>query len=160
MTTEQNYPPALKQVWLWSNLLGAIFFLAIWGLCWVFLRTWLLNFTFGPFLIWGLLLAIIIWASLDIILIPFRYQVHHYQVTEQAIKLKSGFFWRSTTIIPLVRVQNISLDQGPLLRFFDLTSLVISTASDRHTLEGLTTTTAQQLQTYLLNLVNEVVEDD
>jgi putative membrane protein len=47
---------------------------------------------------------------------PFSWKRHGYAVTDFALLLRRGVFWRKLAIFPLVRLQSISSEQGPIDR--------------------------------------------
>jgi len=48
------------------------------------------------------------------------------------LRIASGFLFRSDTVVPLGRIQHIDLRQGPLMRRFDLATLVVHTAGNHN----------------------------
>lgn len=59
--------------------------------------------------------------------------------------------------IPIIKIQNISLDQGPLLRWQHLEDVTIQTASSSHTIEGLEIKEAEGLRDQLISLNKQEV---
>jgi len=53
---------------------------------------------------------------------------HHGLLTNKSLNIKSGVFFRKDTNIPLERITDISVIQGPLMRFFGIHLLNIETA--------------------------------
>ncbi|WP_081683865.1 PH domain-containing protein [Granulicoccus phenolivorans] len=96
--------------------------LAVVGLLIAPARWWLL----GPAL--GLLVIAI---PLVLIVPPVRWRVHRWEVTDQAVYSRSGFWWREWRAAPLSRVQTVDLDRGPLQRRFGLATVSVTTASSR-----------------------------
>src|SRR5690606_31504534 len=47
---------------------------------------------------------------------PFSWKRHGFAVTDFALLLRRGVFWRKLAIFPLVRLQSISSEQGPIDR--------------------------------------------
>ena len=52
-----------------------------------------------------------------------------YGIYEQEIDLLRGVLIKKRTLIPMVRVQHVDTEQGPLLRRFGLSTITISTAA-------------------------------
>ena len=95
----------------------------------------------------------------DHALVSYRYKFHRYEIQEKDIAMQHGYLFRSTTYIPIRRIQHIETDQGIFLRKYSLVSLQIHTAATNHTIEGLPVAQAERLRETIMTLV-EVVKDD
>jgi len=82
-----------------------------------------------------------------------------YEVREQEIELQHGLFIVKRTLVPMVRVQHVDTEQGPILRKYDLASITISTAATNHTIPALITSEADGLRSRISTLAR-VAEDD
>ncbi len=51
-----------------------------------------------------------------------------YRLSEDRLRVISGWLFHSDTVVPLGRVQHIDLDQGPLMRRWNLAQLTLHTA--------------------------------
>ncbi|MDO5376155.1 MAG: PH domain-containing protein [Staphylococcus rostri] len=58
----------------------------------------------------------------------YAYHVFGYQYSEQGIVVREGFIFNQQTKVPLFRIQNIDIDEGFIMRNFELATLTISTA--------------------------------
>ena len=86
----------------------------------------------------------------------WRYRVHRWEVTDEAVYAVSGWFWQRSRIAPLARLQTVDTVSGPIQRMFGLTGLVVTTASaagpiriqglDRELATGLAATLAGRAQ--------------
>ncbi|RFA07700.1 hypothetical protein B7R21_16180 [Subtercola boreus] len=47
--------------------------------------------------------------------------------TDDAVLLRTGFFWRRLTVLPLARLQSVRVSQGPVRRMLDLAELHFNT---------------------------------
>jgi membrane protein YdbS with pleckstrin-like domain len=75
-------------------------------------------------------LALAIWL---VIFAPSRRVARWgYDLGEDRLRIASGFLFRSDTVVPLGRIQHIDLRQGPLMRRFDLATLVVHTAGNHN----------------------------
>lgn len=83
----------------------------------------------------------------------------HYDVTEQEIDLFYGLFVKKRTLIPMVRVQHVDTEQGPLLRYFGLSTVSISTAAGTHKIPALSDKVAASLRDAISELARVVDED-
>ncbi|WP_119394749.1 PH domain-containing protein [Salinibius halmophilus] len=76
-----------------------------------------------------------------------------YGVREHDITLRAGWYWRSITTQPLLRVQHIEVERGPLERRAGLATLALfSAGGELHTLSipGLTLARAEALRQFVL----------
>ncbi|EUJ43836.1 hypothetical protein PROCOU_15003 [Listeria rocourtiae FSL F6-920] len=62
-------------------------------------------------------------------------------------------------MIPMIRVQHVETDQGPLLRKQKLVSVSISTAATVHTIEAVRAEESDALRHHILELVKVAKED-
>jgi len=80
-------------------------------------------------------LVVVIAASavlglLHVLVMPqWRYRVHRWEATEQAVYTRSGWFNQSRRIAPLSRIQTVDTERGPLEQLFRLANVTVTTAS-------------------------------
>jgi membrane protein YdbS with pleckstrin-like domain len=77
----------------------------------------------------------------------WRYRVHRWEVTDNAVYTKSGWISQERRIAPISRVQTVDTERGPLEQLFGLANVTVTTASaagplhihglDRATADGL-----------------------
>lgn len=81
-----------------------------------------------PYLLAALYFAIfVLWAmSIAIVILGFPQKV--YLLRNHDITYKTGYLFRSTTVVPKNRIQHIEIRQGIMLRMFALSKLVVFTA--------------------------------
>ena len=104
--------------------------------------------------------VIILSGILLIYLFPkIRWQRWRYEVREQEIELQHGIFIVKRTLVPMVRVQHVDTEQGPILRKYDLAEISISTAATTHTIPALVTAEADELRGRI-SVLARVAEDD
>lgn len=60
--------------------------------------------------------------------IPLYYRTMVYTLTTTEISWRRGVWFRQTGIVPYNRITNIDIIQGPLMRYFNISSLRIQTA--------------------------------
>jgi membrane protein YdbS with pleckstrin-like domain len=145
-------PPDLlvhrRAVWYWA-LRAASGWLVFGGS--LFALTW-----WGPELagevvgrVWPAVLAIAVAHTVGMPL--WRYRVHRYQITEEAVYTQSGWVSQERRIAPLARIQTIDTRRGPLQQVLRLTTITITTASAAGSVQisGLDVTGAEALVTRL-----------
>jgi membrane protein YdbS with pleckstrin-like domain len=84
----------------------------------------------------------------------WRYDIH-----EHEIELMHGVIFISRTIIPMVRIQHIDTNQGPILRQYGLASITFSTAAGNHEIPGLSLDTADEARERIAELARVSRED-
>lgn len=88
-----------------------------------------------------------------------RWKRWRYDVREHEIEYQHGLFVIKRTIIPMVRVQHVDSEQGPILRSYHLASIHISTAATQHTIPFLNEQEAEEMRMRISELAR-VAEDD
>lgn len=107
-----------------------------------------------------LVIASIISTYLTVFLLPkLRWKRWRYEVFEQEIYIQHGILVVSRTLIPMIRVQHVETEQGPILKRFDLASVSISTAATTHKIPALSNEIASDLRDRISTLAR-VDEDD
>jgi membrane protein YdbS with pleckstrin-like domain len=59
----------------------------------------------------------------------WRYQVHRWEVTAEAVYTLEGWITRTWRIVPISRIQTVDTTRGPLQQLLGLTSISVRTAS-------------------------------
>jgi membrane protein YdbS with pleckstrin-like domain len=115
----------------------------------------------GPWWVNVICVAVsIVYVYIFVYLFPkLRWLRWRYEVREQEIELQHGLFIVKRTLVPMVRVQHVDTEQGPILRKYDLASITISTAATNHTIPALFTDEADELRSRISALAR-VAEDD
>lgn len=101
----------------------------------------------------GLSLLRIIWLP------AWRWRRWRYKVTEHEIAISRGILFYTHTLIPMVKVQHVDSEQGPMLRRLSLSSVTISTAAGTHEIPALDQEEAIGLRNRIAELARVVEED-
>jgi len=151
----QISPKGLKVWRLYGMMHSAIIFVIAIGIC---AMNWWLE---GPLWIYVVSLVIfVIYTYIFVYLFPkLRWLRWRYEVREEEIELQHGLFIIKRTLVPMVRIQHVDTEQGPILRKYDLASITISTAATNHTIPALRTNEADELRMRISTLAR-VAEDD
>ncbi|WP_102159617.1 PH domain-containing protein [Zhihengliuella halotolerans] len=135
----------------WWMLQSLVFFGAIFAatlvayLWWEAARTWLVL----PLVAAAALLAV------GLLIEPFwRYRVHRWETTDEAVYARTGWLVREWRAAPLTRVQTVDAIQGPLEQLLGLSTLRVTTASSAGAIEigGLDRETATRLAEQLTRI--------
>lgn len=97
---------------------------------------------------WVYLGAVVMFALclLAVLFFPaIEYRQWRYGFTEDRVEIRHGIFWIKTTVVPMVRIQHITLNRGPLNRRYGLAKLTVHTASGAFHIVGLDDATAETL---------------
>ncbi|MCL6570749.1 MAG: PH domain-containing protein [Bacillus sp. (in: Bacteria)] len=121
----------------------------------------LVNSFEGPDWVWMILIVLgVIFTFLHIFLFPsLRWRQWRYEVREEEIEIAQGIFIRTRTLIPMIRVQHVDMVQGPLLRKYQLASVIINTAATKHEIPALDESEAEELRFFISKLARVADED-
>lgn len=64
-----------------------------------------------------------------IVMPPWRYRVHRWDITDDAVFTRSGWFTQESRVAPIARIQTIDSRRGFFQRMMRLTSVIVTTAS-------------------------------
>ncbi len=64
--------------------------------------------------------------------VEIAYRRWRWEVTDIEVRLQSGLIIVKRTVIPMARIQHVDTSQGPLLRFFGMSEVHVSTAAGKH----------------------------
>ena len=93
-------------------------------------RSWL-----GPVVI----VLAVLYAITVVVMPSWRYRVHRWETTDDAVYALEGWLSRRWQIVPISRIQHIDTEVGPLQRYLGLATVTVTTASSegRISIEGL-----------------------
>ncbi|WP_424768844.1 PH domain-containing protein [Paenibacillus sp. sgz302251] len=110
------------------------------------------------------------WIALAIAVVTFilftwvypewKYRSFKYELFEEELEIKSGIIFMSNVLVPMVRVQHVELESGPLMRKYDLASVSIVTAATTHRISGLKQLEAEQLKRQIGTLAKVDDQDE
>lgn len=104
--------------------------------------------------------AIILLQIINLIVYPeIEYRQWSYCLTADRIEIKKGIIFHSTTIIPITRIQHVTVSEGPFARLYSLAKVDITTAGSTSEIDGLAAETARELCERMKNAVNTKVLD-
>ena len=117
------------------------------GIAWLVIPGFLLIKILGT-------VVVLVWIFLNIIFINKRFAIKGYALRDHDIMYRSGWLFRSVTVIPFNRVQHTEIGQGPVERYFNLTELTLSTAGGQLadlSIAGLTPDDAQRIRDFIVS---------
>lgn len=83
-------------------------------------RAWLLT---------ALVVAAVVGIGYVAVMPRWRYHVHRYETTDDAVYTASGWIIQEWRVAPLSRIQTVDTERGPLQQLFGLSSVTVTTAS-------------------------------
>jgi membrane protein YdbS with pleckstrin-like domain len=127
------WPLSRSAIWLWVTQ-GLVSALALGVAATVFTL-------FGPHeggplqvLRWAVPAAAAVYAVVAVGIRPvFRYRVHRWEVTGDAVFTLTGWLTRTWTLVPIARIQTVDVTRGVLQQLFGLASVAVLTASSQGT---------------------------
>ncbi|WP_433184255.1 PH domain-containing protein [Actinoallomurus sp. CA-150999] len=95
----------------------------------------------------GLILTGVLGAAHVIVMPQWRFRVHRWEVTPEAVYTQSGWFDQERRIAPISRIQTVDSERGPVEQLFGLANVTVTTASAAGPLKirGLDQETAERL---------------
>lgn len=111
--------------------------------------------------IYIVLIAIALLLSLLFIFwIPaIRWRRWRYNIDEHEIDLQRGLIVVQRTLVPINRVQHVDTRQGPILRNYNLSDVVITTAATTHQIPALTDEIADTVRGNISTFARRAKED-
>lgn len=75
----------------------------------------------------------------------WRYRFARWEITDEAIYVRRGWFSVETRIVPINRLQQVDVEIGPIMRLFNLAKVSCSTAADGIEIGMLSNDTAREV---------------
>ncbi|MFC6013973.1 PH domain-containing protein [Nocardia lasii] len=115
--------PKAKVLWAVENAIGVVVLFV--GLAvWVFFD----DSHRGWQAVAGLAVAAL--GALTVVVVPlWRYAVHRWEVTDEAVFTRVGWLDQESRVAPISRVQTVDTERGPLERLLGLATVTVTTAS-------------------------------
>ncbi|WP_214408448.1 PH domain-containing protein [Sphaerisporangium fuscum] len=95
----------------------------------------------------GLVVTAVLGLAHVIVMPWWRYTVHRWEATPDAVYTQSGWLRQEWRIAPVSRIQTVDTERGPLEQLFGLSNVTVTTASAAGPIKvhGLDRATAQRL---------------
>lgn len=144
MNYEKPDPKAITG-WRIGRLIGLLIFL-IMGIAASIVVTFVDELS--PATIWVYLGsgALVLLNLLGLLILPvIEYRQWKYLITDEKVEIVHGIFFVTTSIVPIVRIQHITIGQGPIYRKLGLFNVTIALASGTFEIVGLQETRAREI---------------
>lgn len=120
----------------------------------------------GWFLVWRMDLSIFIgvlplFAALVLyglfvgVFPTLRWRRWRYEIREEEVDLQRGIVWVSRTLVPLARIQHVDTQNGPLQRWFGLSTVIFYTAAGANHIPELAAPIAAEVRDRISELTRE-----
>ncbi len=91
--------------------------------------SWRLDWSLPPWHVPLLVVSALV-AIVHVTVMPgWRYRVHRWELTNEAVYTQTGWFTQERRIAPLSRIQTVDTERGPIGRPFGLSKVTVTTAS-------------------------------
>jgi membrane protein YdbS with pleckstrin-like domain len=89
------------------------------------------GYAWAPFDVpwWVPVLFGLLFLAYVLVIPPWKYAVHRWEVTDTAVYTQTGWWTRERRIAPLSRIQTVDYSEGALERVFSLATVTVTTAS-------------------------------
>jgi uncharacterized protein len=84
---------------------------------------------------WLVALVALLVVAYVVVVPPWRYAVHRWEVTDTAVYTQTGWWARERRIAPMSRIQTVDHVEGAIARLFGLSTVTVTTASAAGALE-------------------------
>jgi membrane protein YdbS with pleckstrin-like domain len=109
--------------WFTRALLGWLAVVAVQAVAWLF------EWPIPPWKPQVLAVTVVLAIAHVVVMPRWRYRVHRWELTADAVYTRSGWWTQEWRIAPLSRIQTVDTVRGPIGRLFRLTKLTVTTAS-------------------------------
>ncbi|ALS78640.1 hypothetical protein AUO94_08180 [Planococcus kocurii] len=124
-----------------SNLIAFIVLAVLFYLDW--------RFNWYNWIFWVLIALAIFWVIgfvWSIISPPLTFKSWRYDLDAEFLYLQFGIWNQTQQLVPMTKIQAVSLTQGPLMRKFKLASLSVETMGSSHAIPALPKAVATELR--------------
>ncbi|VYT64637.1 PH domain-containing protein [Clostridium tertium] len=147
--------------WVISRIFGTVILTIILIVIRIFLFKIIDNYAEINLIITTIMIIIILISLLTSFINPiFEYKQWKYKITEDKIEFTEGIYFVRRVIIPIVRIQHIQLNQGPINKFLKLYDITIFTAGGQHKIPNIQAERAEEISEYLKNTVKLKIDNE
>lgn len=103
-------------------------------------------------------IGIVISFAVNLVILQKAYLFKGYALRENDISYRSGVIFPKITTVPLSRIQQVSINQNPISRFFNLCEIeIVNGAQVLMSLEisGLTRDRAEEIKSIIISKIND-----
>ncbi|MBE5926020.1 MAG: hypothetical protein E7270_03560 [Lachnospiraceae bacterium] len=109
-------------------------------------------------LLLGIYIGVMALIALNAIISPlFRYHRYRYYLDSTSIETISGYIFVKHRIVPIERIQNVSISEGPIDRKFGVGKVTIVTGGGDIDISNISKNIADEICEMLKNKINDIV---
>lgn len=149
----ERLDPRAKTVWRISNVMWAVPLLGAGAFAGWFAR----SVVGAPLLVWLIpILGALLLAVFSVFVTPtLSWRRWRYEIRPDEVDLQRGIFWVTRTLVPLARIQHVDTQNGPLQRYFGLSTVVFYTAAGANRIPELSAPIAAEVRDRIAELTRE-----
>jgi membrane protein YdbS with pleckstrin-like domain len=153
---QERLDPRAKSLWRVLGVLQALPLLA----AGFFASYALIRWADAPMILAVLpaLVAVLFSAFLVFVGPGLLWQRWRYEIRPREVDLQRGFISVTRTLVPMARVQHVDTRQGPLQRYYGLSTVVFYTAAGANEIPQLATATAAEVRDRIAELTGDADE--
>jgi membrane protein YdbS with pleckstrin-like domain len=152
----QVLPARVKRIWLLRTVIVLVILAAIlFGVNQV-----VYDFRQVSWLRLALLAGLIVVVVFSLLDITYQYATYRYSITDKFVNLQEGWLFKKNVTIPMNRVQNVTISQGPLMAWFKLTKISIETSAASFHIFGLESDEAANLRDGIIEVARKAREEN
>ncbi len=154
---KESIDPRARKVWMIGGAIGSAVLLAM-AIGFYLLIT--VVYGYPDWVGWSAIALAVAYIPWGVHFSPWlRMRFWRYEVRENEMEIQHGIFVIKRHLIPMVRIQYVDTEHGPLMRYFGLTTLSISTAATRFAIPALPKQRAEELRGEIATLARVSEED-
>ena len=148
MTELKKLDIRAKESWFMARIITFIIFAVIMVIGWVFLKDLvgteiiIVYFSIDALILIFLLINALVYPAIE-------YKQWTYSIDENKVQIVHGIFFITSSIVPIVRIQHVEMQQGPINRIFNLANIEIKTAGGSISIPGIHKDEAASLAEYI-----------
>jgi uncharacterized protein len=140
--------------WIIARLISTFILSTVLIVIRIFLSKVIDSFTEISFIYTVSILILIIILLINSFVYPvIEYKQWRYIITNDKIEFTEGIYFLKTVIIPIIRIQHIQLNQGPINKYFNLYDIYIFTAGGQHKIPNIDVKKAEEISEYLKEVI-------
>lgn len=144
MNYEKPDPKAITG-WRIGRLIGLLIFLVL-GVAACIIVTLVNELSQAALWVYLISGGLVILNLLGFLILPgIEYRQWKYLITDEKVEIVHGIFFVTTSIVPIVRIQHITVGQGPIYRKLGLFNVTIALASGTFEIVGLRDKRAKEI---------------
>ena len=146
----ERLDPRARTLWRVSGLIGTLPVLVGCGLAaWVLWRIAGFSLPVASLPMLAALALVVVSVG---IMPGLRWRRWRYEIRAEEVDLQRGIFWVRRTLVPLVRIQHVDTQRGPLERRFGLATVVFYTAAGANQIPELAAPVAEKVRDRIAEL--------